>query len=106
MKMKVVFRRNNYLVAIGKRTMKMTDNTKWNEMCYAITDLHLTLVDEVLSSVVEKTIGKEIHDILIKLYETKLLHKKIFLKRRLYTLRMAKSTSVNDHINTLKTLFS
>ena len=39
------------------------------------------------------------------MYEAKSLHNKIFLKTRFYTLRMVESTSVIDHINTLKTLF-
>ncbi|GAB2284289.1 hypothetical protein Dimus_039659 [Dionaea muscipula] len=43
---------------------------------------------------------------LTKLYETKSLHNKIFMKRRLYTLQMSGSTSVTEHINILNTLFS
>ncbi|KAH9659018.1 hypothetical protein KPL70_023705 [Citrus sinensis] len=86
--------------------MEITDD-KWNEVDgNAISDLHLALADGVLSSVAEKNTAKEIWDTLIKLYEAKSLHNKIFLKRKLYTLRMAESTMVTDHINTLKTLFS
>ncbi|KAH9651790.1 hypothetical protein KPL70_026888 [Citrus sinensis] len=86
--------------------MEITDD-KWNEIDgNAISDLHLALADGVLSSVAEKNTAKEIWDTLTKLYEAKSLHNKIFLKRKLYTLRMAKSTMVTDHINTLKTLFS
>ncbi|KAH9651076.1 hypothetical protein KPL70_026612 [Citrus sinensis] len=72
----------------------------------AITDLHLTLADGVLSSVEEKKTTKEIWNTLTKLYEAKSLHNKIFSKRKLYSFRMAESTTVTDHINTLKTLFS
>ena len=101
------FKENNCLAAIGERLIKITDDNKWNEMDgNAIADLHLAFIDGVLSSVAEKMIAKEIWDTLIKLYEAKSLHNKIFLKMRLYTLRMAESTSVTDHINTLKTLFS
>ncbi|KAH9689341.1 Integrase catalytic domain-containing protein [Citrus sinensis] len=86
--------------------MEITDD-KWNEIDgNAISDLHLALADGVLSSVAEKNTAKEICDTLTKLYEAKSLHNKIFLKRKLYTLRMAESTMVTDHINTLKTLFS
>ncbi|KAH9647728.1 hypothetical protein KPL70_025300 [Citrus sinensis] len=86
--------------------MEITDD-KWNEVDgNAISDLHLALADGVLSSVAEKNTAKEIWDTLTKLYEAKSLHNKIFLKRKLYTLRMTKSTLVTDHINTLKTLFS
>ena len=41
-----------------------------------------------------------------RLYEAKSIHNKIFLKMKLYTLRMVESTSVMEHINTLNTLFS
>ncbi|KAH9714593.1 hypothetical protein KPL71_020713 [Citrus sinensis] len=106
MKMKAVLRKNNCLAAIGERPMEITDD-KWNEVDgNAISDLHLALADGVLSSVVEKNKAKEIWDTLTKLYEAKSLHNKIFLKRKLYILRMAESTMVTDHINTLKTLFS
>jgi len=67
---------------------------------------YLALADEVLSCVAEKKTTKEIWDTLTKLYESKSLHNMIFLKRRLYTLRMAETTTVTDHINTIRTLFS
>ncbi|KAH9671607.1 hypothetical protein KPL70_017434 [Citrus sinensis] len=106
MKMKAVLRKNNCSAAIGERPMKITDG-KWNEVDgNAISDLHLALADRVLSSVAKKNTAKKIWDTLTKLYEAKSLHKKIFLKRKLYTLRMTESTMVTDHINTLKTLFS
>ena len=62
------------------------------------------MADSVLSSVAEKKTAREIWDVLNKLYEVKSLHTRIFLKRKLYTLRMSESTSVTDHINTLNTL--
>ena len=105
-KIKAVLRKNNCLAVIGERPMEITDD-KWNEVNgNTISDLHLALADGVLSSMVEKNTAKEIWDTLTKLYEAKSLHNKIFLKRKLYTLRMAESTIVTDHINTLKTLFS
>ncbi|KAE8673431.1 hypothetical protein F3Y22_tig00111783pilonHSYRG00232 [Hibiscus syriacus] len=72
----------------------------------AMTNFHLALADEVLSSIEEKKTVKEIWDHLTKLYEATSLHNKIFLKRKLYTLRMLESTSVTEHLNTLNTLFS
>ncbi|PON56274.1 hypothetical protein PanWU01x14_182860, partial [Parasponia andersonii] len=56
-------------------------------------NLHLALADGVLSSIEEKKSAKEIWDTLTKLYLAKSLHNKIFLKRRLYTLRMAELTT-------------
>ena len=72
----------------------------------AIVDLHLALANGMLSSVEEKKTAKEMWDTLTKLYEAKSLHNRIFLKRKFYTLRMAESTLVTDHINTFKTLSS
>ena len=105
-KMKVVLRKNNCLAVIGEISIKVTDD-KCNEINgNAISDPHLLFKDRVLSSVIEKTIAKEILDTLTKLYEAKSLYNKIVLKRKLYTLRMTESTMMTDHINTLKTLFS
>ena len=106
MKIKVVLRKNNCLVAIRERLMKIP-NDKWNEIDgNVISNLHLALVDGVLSSVVKKKITNKIWDTFTKLYEAKSLHNTIFLNRRLCTLWMVESTSVTNHINILKTLFS
>ena len=85
MRIKVVLRKDNCLVAIGERPDEITNDDKWNEMDgNAIANLHLALVDGVLSSVAEKKTAKEIWDTLTKLYEAKSLHNKIFLKRALH----------------------
>ena len=107
MRIKAILRKDNCLTAIGDRPDEITDDGKWNEMDgNAIANLHLALADGVLSSVAEKKTAKEIWDTLSKLYEAKSLYNKIFLRRKLYTLRMMESTMVTDHINTLNTLFS
>ena len=54
----------------------------------------------------EKMTTVEIWERLTKLYEAKSWHAKIFLKRRLYTLRMVESTTVTKDLNTLNILFS
>ncbi|RDX71500.1 hypothetical protein CR513_49144, partial [Mucuna pruriens] len=71
-----------------------------------VANFHLAMTNLVFSSVAKKKIAKDIWDAFIKLYEVKSLHTKIFLKRKLYTLRMGESTSVTDHINQLNTLFA
>lgn len=70
-----------------------------------IANFHLLLAISVLFSVAEKK-TKEILDVLIKLYEIKSLHNRIFLKRGLYALRMSESTFVKNYINTLNMIFS
>ena len=61
MRIKAILRKDNCLAAIGDRLAEITDNAKWNEMDdNAIANIHLALVDEVLSSVAEKKTTKEI----------------------------------------------
>ena len=80
---------------------------KWKEMNNnAIANLHLALVDEVLSSIAGKTTTKKIWDTLVKLYEITSLHTRIFLKGKIYTLWMSELTSVTNHINNLNMLFA
>ncbi|KAE8697637.1 putative tRNA ligase [Hibiscus syriacus] len=105
--MKAILRKDGCLAAINERPVDFADDIKWNEMDENdMTNFHLALVDEVLLSIEEKKTAKEICDHLTKLYEATSLHNKIFLKRKLYTLRMPESTSVTEHLNTLNTLFS
>ncbi|KAE8702857.1 Detected protein of unknown function [Hibiscus syriacus] len=107
LKMKAILRKDGCLAAISERPVDFIDDNKWNEMDgNAMSNFHLALADEVLSSIEEKKTAKEIWDHLTKLYEVTSLHNKIFLKRKLYTLRMSESTSVTEHLNTLNTLFS
>ena len=66
-KMKALLRKNNCLVAIGERPIKIT-NDKWNEINdNSVTDLYLTLADRVLSNVAKKKATKKIWDTLTKL---------------------------------------
>ncbi|KAE8711089.1 Retrovirus-related Pol polyprotein from transposon TNT 1-94 [Hibiscus syriacus] len=105
--MKAILRKDGCLAAISERPVDFTDDNKWIEMDgNDMANFHLALADEVLSSIEEKNTAKKIWDHLTKLYEATSLHNKIFLKRKLYTLRMPESTSVTEHLNTLNTLFS
>ncbi|KAK0593129.1 hypothetical protein LWI29_031498 [Acer saccharum] len=107
MKIRVILMKDNCLAAISERPTEITDDDEWNKIDgNAVANLHLALADGVLSSVAEKKMAKEIWDTLTKLYEAKSLHHKIFLKRRLYTVRMVESLSITNHCNTLNTLFS
>nr|GEU66026.1 Gag-Pol polyprotein [Tanacetum cinerariifolium] len=93
--------------AIGERPAEVTDDSKWDEMDEnAIINLHLALVDGVLSSIKKKKIAKDIWDHLARLYEARSLHNKKLLKRKLYALRMTESNSMTEHVNNLNTLFS
>nr|KYP65813.1 Retrovirus-related Pol polyprotein from transposon TNT 1-94 [Cajanus cajan] len=71
-----------------------------------LVNLHLVMVDSILPSVVEKKTMKENWDTLIKLYEFKSLHTKIFFKGKIYTLQMSESMMITNHIKNLNTLFA
>ena len=74
-----VLRKENCIPAIEGRTSDISDE-KWKEMDNnAVATLHLALADSVLSSVAEKKTAKEIWNALVKLYEVKSLHNKIFV---------------------------
>ena len=61
MRIKVILRKDNCLAAIGDRPDEILDDDKWKKKDgNAIANLHLTLADGVLSSVVEKKTAKEI----------------------------------------------
>ncbi|KAG2399616.1 Retrovirus-related Pol polyprotein from transposon TNT 1-94 Protease [Vigna angularis] len=106
LKIRAILRKDNCLDAIEDRRAEISDE-KWKEMDdNAVANLHLAMADSVLSSIAEKKTAKEIWDTLIKLYEVKSLHTRIFLKRKLYTLRMSEFTPVTEHINNLNTLFA
>lgn len=83
---KAILGKDNCLVAIKEKTVKIT-HQKWKEMNdNAISNLHLAMADAILSSIIKKTTTKEICDTFIKLYEVKSLHTRIFLKRKYSTL--------------------
>nr|GEY97609.1 Gag-Pol polyprotein [Tanacetum cinerariifolium] len=107
LKMKAILTKDKCLAAIDERPGKVMYDSKWDEMdINAITNLHLALENEVLSSIEEKKTTKDIWEHLARLYEARSLHNKIFLKRKLYALRMMKSTLVTEHVNNLNTLLS
>ena len=101
----LVLRKNNCLKIIGERPAKITGD-KWNELTAMQLLIYTWHSDGVLFSVAEEKTMKGIWDTLIKLYQIKSLHNNIFLKRRLYTFRIAETITMTDHINTFKTLFS
>ncbi|GJR69893.1 hypothetical protein Tco_0015958 [Tanacetum coccineum] len=60
-KIKAILTKDKCLTAIGERPGEVTDDIKWDEMDgNDIANLHLALVDEVLSSIEEKKTPKDI----------------------------------------------
>jgi hypothetical protein len=68
--------------------------------------IRLCLVDLVLLNSSGESISKELWEKLGNLYQSKFLVNKLFLRKRLYHLRMEDGHSVIDHLNSFNTLVS
>jgi hypothetical protein len=68
--------------------------------------IRLCLSDSVLLNVSEEATTKDLWDKLGKLYQSKSLVNKIFLRKKLYNPRMRDGDSVAEHLNTFNTVVS
>jgi hypothetical protein len=72
----------------------------------ARSTIQLCLEDSVLLNVSGEYIAKELWDKFGNLYQSKSLVKKLFLRKKLYHLRMEDGESMTDHLNSFNTLVS
>jgi hypothetical protein len=72
----------------------------------ARSTIRLCLADLVLLNVSRESTSKELWDKLGNLYQSKFLVNKLFLRKKLYHLRMEDGDSVTEHINAFNTLVS
>jgi hypothetical protein len=68
--------------------------------------IRLCLVDSVLLNVSGESIAKELWDKLWNLYQSKSLVNKLFLRKKMYHLRMEDGDSVTEHLNAFNTRVS
>ena len=68
--------------------------------------IRLCLSDSVLLNVSEEATTKALWDKLGALYQSKSLVNKLFLRKKLYNLRMIDGDSVTEHMNTFNTMVS
>jgi hypothetical protein len=72
----------------------------------ARSTIRLCLADSVLLNVSGESTAKELWDKLGNLYQSKSLVNKLFLRKKLYHLRMEDGDSVTEHLNAFNTLVS
>jgi hypothetical protein len=72
----------------------------------ARSTIRLYLADSVLLNVSGESIAKELWDKLGNLYQSKSLVNKLFLRKKLYHIRMEDGDSVTEHLNAFNTLVS
>ena len=76
--MKIILRKENWLQAIGER-LENGEDKKWEQMGEnAISNLHLAVIDNILSNILELLSTKKNLGYFENLYEAKSLHNKIF----------------------------
>ena len=68
--------------------------------------IRLCLSDSVLLNVSEEATTKDLWEKLGKLYQSKSLVNKLFLRKKLYNLRMRDGDSVAEHLNAFNTVVS
>ena len=72
----------------------------------AMSTIRLCLLDSVLLNVSREDSAKKLWEKLGNLYQSKSLVNKLFLRKKLYHLRMEDGDSVTDHLNVFNTLVS
>lgn len=84
----------------------LSDDEKEDILERAHSAILLCLADEVLREVADETTAPGLWLKLEKLYMTKSLTSRLYLKQRLYTLRMSEGTLVQNHIDEFNKLIS
>eukprot|EP00253_Pinus_taeda_P003620 PITA_03620 len=88
----------------NKKPASMTDSD-WEDLdARSLSTIRLCLADEVLFNIVEESTTTGLWEKLEKLYMTKSLTNRIYLKRQLYSLQMKEGTKVAEHLNIFYTL--
>jgi hypothetical protein len=84
-----------------------TSADDWKKMDRkAKSTIRLCLSDSVLLNVSEEATAKDLWEKLGKLYPSKSLVNKLFLRKKLYNLRMRDGDSVAEHLNAFNTVVS
>jgi hypothetical protein len=92
------------LLGKAKKLASIIDED-WDEMdVRALSAIHLCLANDVLFNIVTEKTTSSLWSKKESLYMMKSLTNRIFLKRKLYSLRMKEGTKIVDHLNNLNTL--
>ena len=84
---------------------KDMSNDEWKELdARALSAIRLCLADEVLFNIVGETTFAGLWSKLESLYMTQSLTSRIFLRRKLYAMRMEEGTKITNHLNVFSDL--
>ena len=94
--------------ALSEKKLAKVDDDKWEEMqaqSYATIRLCLRS-DQIMYHFMYKTLPKEIWDKLEDQFMSKTLTQKLYLKQKLYGLKMQQGSDLADHINVFNQLIA
>jgi hypothetical protein len=83
-----------------------TSTYDWKKLDPKKSTIQLCLSNSILLNVSEEDTTKDLWDKLGKLYHSKSLVNKIFLRKKMYNLRMRYGDSVAEHLNAFNTVVS
>ena len=89
---------------VSKKRATMIDLDLEDLDARALSTITLCMVDEVLFKIVEESTPTRLWEKLEKLYMTKSLTNRIYLKRQLYNLQMKEGVKVAENLNVFNTL--
>ena len=93
--------------ALSEKKSAKVDDDKWEEMqAQACATIRLRLLDHIMYHVIDKTSPKEIWDKLEEQFMFKTLTRKLYLKQKLYGLKMQKGSDLAEHINVFNQLIA
>ena len=97
--------RDQWITVDPGTTPTRTSVDDWKKLDWkAKITIRLCLYDSVLLNVSEEATTKDSREKLGKLYQSKSLVNKLFLRNKLYNLRMRDGDSVAEHLNTFNTV--
>ena len=93
--------------ALNEKKPAKVDDDKWEEMqAQACGTIRLCLSDQIMYHVMDETSAKKIWDKLEEQFMSKTLTQKLYLKQKLYGLKMQEGSDLAEHINVFNQLIA
>lgn len=95
------------LRALDEKKPAKVDDDKWEEMqAQARATIRLCLSDQIMYHVMDENSPKKIWDMLAEKFMSKTLTRKLYLKQKLYGLKMQEGSDLAEHINVFNQLIA
>ena len=93
--------------ALNEKKPAKVDDDKWEEMqAQVCATIRLCLTDQIMYHVMDEISPKKIWDKLEEQFMSKTLTRKLYLKQKLYGLKMQEGSDITEHINVFNQLIA